>query len=280
MTFTSRSFFRCSWIGLIFLSACNQGNQAPPTVELQPSQSSVDYNGSLVITWSAEKTDYCIASGDWVGNVKRSGSKTLGPLTRDSTYTLDCYWSGELISQTVSIKVGSAKIPEVRISASPLNIAYNGATTLSWSTQHVSDCRASGNWSGNKPVAGSVNIDGLSNDSEFHLECQGPQGPIKNRVQVNVFEEGITVPFVNLTAAPLQIPYNGSTTLSWNSEGADICRASGNWGGSKARSGTEIVPRLTQNSEFVLTCSKAGRRGVAGRDAIAVRIVNLPESAR
>ncbi len=262
------------------LVSCSQGERPPPEVTLEPSETEVAYNGTFVMTWSAKGTKYCVASGDWVGNVKRSGIKTLGPLTKDSEYTLDCYHSGELISKTVSIKVGNKEAPDIRITASPLSIAHNGNTTISWSTQDVSDCQASGAWSGPVDDSGSVEVSGLTADSSFELSCQSASSKVKNSVSVEVFEPGIIVPFVELSASPTQTRFQGSTTLTWTTSGADICRATGGWGGSKARNGSEIIPQLNQDTLFVLSCTRAGDRSVVGRDAVEVTITNPPPSAR
>lgn len=280
MTFISKAFVRFFWIFILLLAACDQADRTAPEVSLEPDKSLVDYNGEFELTWSAEGTDYCIASGDWVGNVRRSGSRTMGPLQRDSEYVLDCYHSGKLIRQTLSIRVGEPQVPDVRLAASPLYIAYNGKTNLTWAGRNVTDCRASGDWSGSREAQGSVKVDGLRTDSEFRLVCQGARGAVTAGVKVKVYEAGIDVPFVSIRANPLQVPYRGSTTLSWKSSGADICRASGDWGGSKNRTGTEIIRQLNQDSQFILTCAPAAGRGVAGRDAAEVRISNPPPSAR
>ena len=271
---------RYSWLFVFLLAACGQKDETPPEVKLEPDKDFVDYNGSIVITWWAEDTNYCKATGDWVGNLKRSGSKTLGPLTRDSHYVLDCYHDGEKISRSVTVKVGEPRIPEVRIAASPLNIPFNGETTVSWTTQHVTDCQASGDWSGKRDASGSMKVSGLGTDSDFRLVCQGADGELDDSVSVKVFEEGIEVPFVSLTANPMQVRYKGSTTLSWNSSGADICRAWGNWTGSKGRSGTEIISQLSKDSRFILVCTQAGGRGVEGRDAVEVTVQNRPPGVR
>ena len=268
------------WVFVIFLTACESKNRVPVEVLLQPEKNFVEYNGSFVMTWSAKGVDYCIAKGDWLGNVKHSGAKTLGPLTRDSEYVLECYDSGERISQSVTIKVGKPRIPDVRIAASPLNVAYDGETRVSWSTQHVTDCEARGAWSGKREMNGSISLDGLTTESQFQLVCQGAQGPVRDSVTVNVFEEGIDVPYVNLIASPAQVPFKGSTTLKWSSSGADICRAWGDWSGSKSRNGTEIIRNLNKDSRFILICTQAAGRGVEGRDAIDVRVQKAPVSAR
>ena len=262
---------------LLLVAGCNPADRPPPEVSLTPDATTVDYNGSFTLSWQASRVDYCIASGDWTGNVKFSGSETLGPLTRDSFYLLDCYKSGELISRSVSIEVREPQIPQVKLSASPLSMAFGGTTTVSWSSEHVEQCIAEGDWSGPQQLNGSLRLEGLTSDSEFRLFCSGPQGDVSDSISINVYEKGIEVPQVSLTATPASIPFDGSTTLSWSTIGADICRASGDWFGSRNRSGTEGIRQLTQDSRFILTCRVAGGRGGEGIDVAEVRVGPPPE---
>ncbi len=267
---------RFFWVFALLLSACDKPEKTQPEIRLNPEPASIDYNGSFTMSWTATAVDYCVASGDWTGNIKSSGSKTLGPLTRDSLYILDCFYSGNQISDSVTVKVRAPAIPRVNLSASPLSIGYQDSTTITWSSEHVENCVASGDWSGQKELNGSVNIDQLESDSVFHLRCSGPQGEVSDSVSINVFEVGIKVPWVKLTATPAKISYNGSTTLSWETRHADLCRASGNWFGSKARSGTQTINRLNKDRRYILSCTIAGGGGGEGVDAVEVRVDAAP----
>ena len=265
-----------SWIFVVLLSACNKTDKSQPEISLNPVPDSIDYNATFTMSWAATAVDYCIASGDWSGNIKSTCSKTLGPLTRDSIYILNCFYSGNEISDSVLVKVRAPEIPRLNLSASPLSIAFQESTTLTWSSQHVNNCIAVGDWSGQKELNGSLNIERLETNSEFRLICSGPQGEVNERVSIKVFEDGITVPRVNLTATPAKISYNDSTTLSWNNLNADICRASGNWFGSKGRSGMQTIKHLNRDSQFILSCSIAGGGGGEGVDAARVRVDPAP----
>jgi hypothetical protein len=269
-------FVRFFWVFALLLSACDKPAKTQPEISLNPEPATIDYNGTFTMSWSATAVDYCVASGDWSGNIKSKGSKTLGPLTRDSIYILNCFHSGNQISDSVTVKVRAPAIPRVRISASPLSIGYQNSTTITWTSEHVESCIATGDWSGQKELNGSLKIDRLETDSEFHLRCNGPQGEVSDSVSINVFEVGIKVPRVNLTATPATISYNGSTTLSWDTQHADICRASGNWFGSKARSGTQTIKNLNRDRRYILSCTIAGGGGGEGVDAVEVRVDAAP----
>ena len=265
-----------STILLLLVSACDQSDKPPPEVSLTPDATTIDYKGTLTLSWKATRVDYCIASGDWTGNIKFSGTKILGPLTRDSLYLLDCYSAGKLTSKSVSIKVREPRIPKVNLTASPLSIGYGGTTTITWSSEHVADCTAEGDWSGKQKLNGSLRMQGLTRDKEFRLFCQGPQGEVSDSISINVYEPGIKVPQVSLTATPASISYNGSTRLNWNTSGADICRASGDWFGSRNRSGSQDITQLTEDSRFILTCTIAGGSGGEGIDIAEVSVDPLP----
>ena len=174
------------------------------------------------------------------------------------------------------IKVRESKVPQLSLSASPLSIAHGGSTTISWSSKNVNGCTADGDWSGQKQPFGSLDFEGLTADSEFRLICAGEAGEVVSSVSVNVYEAGIEVPQVDLSAKPERIPYNGSILLSWSSENADICRAWGDWFGSKARSGSQTITQLNSDSRFILACTIAGGGGGEGVDAVEVKVEPAP----
>ena len=82
-------------------------------------------------------------------------------------------------------------------------------------------------------------------------------------------------PTLTLTATPTTVDAGGSATLTWSSTHADSCLASGDWSGSKAASGNEIMGPLTGDTTYTLTCSGAG--GSSNKTvAIAVGANNTP----
>lgn len=80
-------------------------------------------------------------------------------------------------------------------------------------------------------------------------------------------------PTVDISAQPLSVNYNGSSTLSWTSSNADWCTASGAWLGTKAKSGSETVSSLTSAREYKLTCKNEA--GMVA-DAVTVNVVLPP----
>jgi hypothetical protein len=77
-------------------------------------------------------------------------------------------------------------------------------------------------------------------------------------------------PVVSISASPATITAGGSTTLSWSSQNATSCTASGGWAGSRATSGQQALSSLSASSTFTLTCSGAGGSG-SGSAAVTVQ---------
>lgn len=65
-------------------------------------------------------------------------------------------------------------------------------------------------------------------------------------------------PTVALSAQPTTAAYEASSTLTWNSNNATSCTASGDWSGSEATSGSQSFDDLTTDATYTLACSGAG----------------------
>ncbi|MBU1110636.1 cohesin domain-containing protein, partial [Patescibacteria group bacterium] len=69
-------------------------------------------------------------------------------------------------------------------------------------------------------------------------------------------------PYVDIKAegldGPVTIPSGNSATLSWTSQRATSCQASGDWLGIKSLSGLEETDSLTSDKSYILTCTGSG----------------------
>jgi len=160
------------------------------------------------------------------------------------------------INDKANNPVKGHKPPSISLTASPTTVAINGLATINWSSKRASGCTASGDWSGSLATSGSQTISLLTTDSIFHLSCSGAGGSANDSITVTV--EPSSAPLVNLSASPSSLPYNGSTTISWNSVDSSGCTASGDWSGSKATSGSQAISALTSDSIFNLSCNGSG----------------------
>jgi hypothetical protein len=75
--------------------AANAQTSMCPVVDLKLNNSdgsvNVDYNGNGTLTWTAQNTTGCSASGDWTGNKnKDSGSEATGAIKKDLSFVINC----------------------------------------------------------------------------------------------------------------------------------------------------------------------------------------------
>lgn len=65
-------------------------------------------------------------------------------------------------------------------------------------------------------------------------------------------------PTATLTSDPTQIVVGTGSSLTWTSQNATVCTASGGWSGAKALNGTEAIVSILAPTTFTLTCSGPG----------------------
>jgi plastocyanin len=66
------------------------------------------------------------------------------------------------------------------------------------------------------------------------------------------------VPTVTLTPSATQVNSGDTVTLTWSSQNATGCTATGGWSGALATSGTQVSAALTSLTTFTLTCTGGG----------------------
>ncbi len=247
---------------LIYLTGCDD----TPSVTLTANPEVVSENGSTSLSWSSTGVTSCEAAGDWSGAKDITGTETVGPLLKDSTYTLSCTGENGSAEASVEVKVGAPGETTVNLSATPTTVSPNGSTTLRWDSVNASSCTASGDWSGSREVSGTETIRAIAKNSTFNLSCTGTNGSASDSVAVTVNTPPVLT--LNLSADPTDIPYNDSTTLTWSSN-ADSCTASGAWSGNKGASGSESINSLTETSTFNLSCNSTG---VGVNDTVTVTV--------
>jgi len=80
-------------------------------------------------------------------------------------------------------------------------------------------------------------------------------------------------PTVTLTSSVPQVANGGTVTLTWSTQNATSCVASGGWSGTLATSGTQTSSAITAATTFTLTCS-----GTGGSTAESVTVALAPRS--
>lgn len=71
---------------------------------------------------------------------------------------------------------GECTAPTATLSASPTSVAYNGRSTLTWSSTGATSCTAGGPWSNSGTLSGSGLTNPLTSNTTFTFYCTGPGG--------------------------------------------------------------------------------------------------------
>jgi hypothetical protein len=201
----------------------------------------------------------------WGGSIAHNASVTAYQATSVScasscasvSQTRNCtngVLSGTYTNQNCSV----AACPSVTLTASPNPVAFNGASTLTWTTSNATSCWASGAWTGWVSNTGGTQSTGpLAASQTYSIECWNAKGDSTGVKTVTVSLLG--VPTVNISASPPSVSFNGSSTISWNTTNATSCLSS--WGGAVGLSGSFTTGNLTTDQTYTLTCSGPGGSG-------------------
>jgi len=258
-------------------SATNYGGSLPcqyqqtplPTVNLTADQTSLSYNGSTTVRWSSSNATSCSASGGsngWSGLRNTTGTFFTGQLTSTRTFSIACTNSNSnsaFGSVTVFVNNNnSGSNPTVTISADNRNIDSGDSTTIRWSSSNATYCDASGgtnSWSGTRGTSGSFRTGSLTSDRTYSITCTnnaGNSGTDSVTVRVSNTRNNGNVN-VNLRADRTNLSYNESTTIRWDSDDADSCRASGGsngWSGRRNLNGSFYTGALTSTTTYRMVC--------------------------
>lgn len=248
----------------------NVDNVPPPapTVDIKANgfdgPITIDYDASAELTWTSTNAGSCFATGGWSGTKQIIGSERTGDLTYSETYIIMCTGAGGTATDSVTVNVNSPPDPTVDIKANdsdgPITIGYEESAELTWTSTNAGSCYATGGWLGDKPLFGAETTGSLTYSKTYTINCTGPGGYAADSVTVQV--EQPLAPTVDIKAngsdGPITIDYNTSAELTWISENADSCSATGAWSGDKAVSGSESTGDLTSSQTYTIVCNGIG----------------------
>jgi len=216
------------------LSACSgssgssntaQGEGRTPSVSLTASSTSVSSGGRVTLTWSSSRANGCSASGGWSGDRPTSGSESVGPISRDTTFTLSCSGDSGGAVQQVTVRIDQGQGAWINLTASPEYVEAGGTSTLSWNASGASGCTASGGWSGAKSAAGSFTAGPINTSTTYQLSCDGPDGSSLAMVTVQVVDKILRwqAPTQNVDGTPLNdlagyVIYWGSSSRNYSGQ--------------------------------------------------------------
>lgn len=83
----------------------------------------------------------------------------------------------------------------------------------------------------------------------------------------------VTAPAVTLQSDVTTVTSGGSVKLTWSSQNATACVASGGWSGTQPLTGTTTISSLTATTTFTLTCSVGG---VTDAQSVYVTVTDPP----
>jgi hypothetical protein len=223
----------------------------------------VPYNGSFTLSWTTKLATACTATGSWTGAKLLNGSLLVTAVTGNKTYTLTCNGGTDSISvvvtqPTVDLKVGT--------SDGPVNVAYNGSFTLSWTTKLATACTASGAWTGAQLLNGSLVVNNVIANKTYTLTCNG----VSDTISIVSLPPVVSVDLkANNSDGPINLLWGDSLGLTWTTTNATSCTASNGWTGTKAANGTEYLYSQTTTKTYTLTCG-------GKTDSVVVNVAPLP----
>jgi plastocyanin len=85
--------------------------------------------------------------------------------------------------------------------------------------------------------------------------------------------EAPPAPTVTLSASALEVSSGGTVTLTWMTQNATTCNASGGWSGTLATSGSQTSAKVTASTTYTLSCT-----GEGGTTTQSVTVALAPSS--
>ena len=170
--------------------------------------------------------------------------------------------------------------PTVTLTANPTSVAYNGSSTLTWTSTNATSCVASGDWSGTKSISGSEVENNLTSNKNYIITCTGAGGTASSTATVTVGD--ILVPPVTPTGLSVSPSTCGNNWLniSWNTvSGATSYQVYRDGGATAVYNGTSLGfsdTGLTLGSSHSYTVRATN---ATGSSALSVSVSNTVSSA-
>jgi hypothetical protein len=118
---------------------------------------------------------------------------------------------------------------------------------------------------------GQLPFDAMPGDYFVTFAAQPSMAAEAGTYAISVAASTVPAPTVTLTSSASQVASGGTATLTWSTQNATTCTASGGWSGSEPLSGTTTTPALTSATTFTLSCTGSG-----GTTAQSVMIAITP----
>jgi hypothetical protein len=162
-------------------------------------------------------------------------------------------------------------VPTLSLAANVVPVG--GSTVLTWSSVDAASCTASGSWSGSMAPAGSqpVTLPGAGTNT-YTLTCTNASG-ISAVSSVTLTDVQPAAPALVLSTNSIFL--GQSSTITWSSQNAASCTASGNWSGTLPPSGSQtLTPTAGGTDSYSLTC--ANTAGTSAPSEVSLTVTPPP----
>ena len=138
-----------------------------------------------------------------IADIAKDGVDDLQTTCETST-TLPCpeettaYVTGG--TQNTTITPTTYALPTINIIANPANVAYNGTTTITWTSSNATSVQSSN--FGATTVSGSITTPNLTADTSYDITVEGPDGTASANVVVFVGLQSPTPPGASTPVTP------------------------------------------------------------------------------
>jgi hypothetical protein len=143
--------------------------------------------------------------------------------------------------------------PTCTLTASPNSVAYNGSTTLSWYTTDATSRTITD--IGFVMTSGVQPIYNITTSKTYVMTVSGPGGTSTCQTTITVGTQTSQAPTCSAYASSTQVPYGGSTTVSWTGYNATTAYLSDY--GSVPVSGSQVVGPIYGTRTYTVNVSNA-----------------------
>lgn len=181
----------------------------------------------------------------------------------------------------LSWPVSVASPPTLSFSMKETNpLPFGSSATLVWSAENAVRCEASGAWQGTRELqSGGFSTGPIFARRDYGLRCWGSGDDTVEKTVSVLVGSPTRGPVVTLTAGSTLIPYGSDTILSWSSENADVCQATGAWvnpgPGTRAPTGSQSTGNLRSDKTYIIECYGSG-----GSQAKQITVHVIPPSSK
>ncbi len=157
-----------------------------PSLSIIADPAAVYTGEKTELRWQAQNANNCMASGAWSGPRATSGTELSAALSSDANFSLACTGISGSVSKFVSVTVSPPPNPSLSLKTFTPSVPSGSIGLLQWEAVRMSNCTASGGWSGSREASGTEAVGPLTSNQTYTLQCSGPTGPISKTVNIAV----------------------------------------------------------------------------------------------